>query len=1032
MRKLLYTLIVIGLWPLVAQAAIPEMKFRRLDTRNGLSNSQVNCVFRDSKGFVWIGTAYGLNRYDGYRVKVFYSNKRDTTTMRDNYTDQIMEAYDGKLWLKQGMNYSIYNPETEKVERNASRELERFFGFNAGVEYVYIDNKKNYWVKFYDKGIFCYNPHTKKYSQIKMGYGLGEFKPTYGISRFADYGDNVLVTTFNGELVSLDGEKGWVDWENKWMRENGGLQNQEYKLFVDNEGNFWICAERRSFVYIEAENRWYSSVVDYLRAKGLTDIPDDLQIWYVKVDHRGWIWIATDHQGLIVVDLKNKQWKQFTNSKIAESSISDNTLRNIYQDNNGNIWIGSFKNGVNQYVEGLASIRSLEIGDINTVCEDKHGNYWIGSNENGIIVYNPKTEELVSHYTTANSPMMSNIMVGSCCASDGSVWFGSYNGGLVHCIPSATDPQHATIVNYRSTGDPEGLSTNNVWSITEDKWHRIWIGTLGGGIQMLNLKTGKFKTWNVQNAKIPSDYMTSIGWIKKGWLMVGTTWYYCFVNPVTGKLANRVIPDDPNVTVNTANTVCVMEDSRGLIWQGSASGVCVYDQQRGQVYLLDMTSGMIGSSVCSVVEDKNHSMWVVTDHGISKITPQWQDDGRWQFVIRSYTARDGLKNVTYNQRSAYLTRSGLVLVGGQDGIDIIAPKGLSDATSKERPIFSGLQIFDEDVEVGKEIDGRVILDEALDECKSITLNFNDQFTIQLASDASKINNGKRFVYKLEGFNENWVKTSELNPNITYNSLRAGSYTLCVRMLNDDGTMGEVESQLDITIRPAIWRTRWAILLYLIVIALAALWWRRWYMKRQARQMDVINLRRETEKEQWMGEMRMKMAAEQPSAHKDEEKPKEETQLVLQTTDVVQLLRQICEDYQEKMGSRAKVTFLSTVKEIDVDIAKNEFIKAFHILMDNSVRFAPEECRMSIGIAKTDEGKVQIQVADNGIGIRDEYKVHAFDHLPGVDNVGLPIVKDVVVAHGGDIRMEDNPGGGTIFFITLPVAEEIEEAIVMED
>ena len=153
MRKLLYTLFVVLLWPLVAQANIPEMKFRRLDTRNGLSNSQVNCIYRDSRGFVWIGTAYGLNRYDGYRVKVFYSNKRDTTTMRDNYTDQIMEAYDGKLWLKQGMNYSVYDPVTEKVERNAGRELERFFGFNAGVEYVYIDNKKNFWGKFYQQGI---------------------------------------------------------------------------------------------------------------------------------------------------------------------------------------------------------------------------------------------------------------------------------------------------------------------------------------------------------------------------------------------------------------------------------------------------------------------------------------------------------------------------------------------------------------------------------------------------------------------------------------------------------------------------------------------------------------------------------------------------------------------------------------------------------------------------------------------------------------------------------------------------------------
>ena len=86
------------LLPLCAQAVISDVKFRRLDTQNGLSNSQVLCALRDSKGFVWIGTAYGVNRYDGYRVKAFYSNKRDTTSMRDNYTDQVMEAFDGKLW----------------------------------------------------------------------------------------------------------------------------------------------------------------------------------------------------------------------------------------------------------------------------------------------------------------------------------------------------------------------------------------------------------------------------------------------------------------------------------------------------------------------------------------------------------------------------------------------------------------------------------------------------------------------------------------------------------------------------------------------------------------------------------------------------------------------------------------------------------------------------------------------------------------------------------------------------------------------
>ena len=123
----------------IERSIIPDMKFKRLDTREGLSSSQVNCTFRDSRGFLWFGTAYGLNRYDGYRMKSYYSNMRDTTTMRDNYVAHIMEAWDGKLWLAQSMNYSVYDPVTERFERSASRELEKYFGFNDGVERIFID-----------------------------------------------------------------------------------------------------------------------------------------------------------------------------------------------------------------------------------------------------------------------------------------------------------------------------------------------------------------------------------------------------------------------------------------------------------------------------------------------------------------------------------------------------------------------------------------------------------------------------------------------------------------------------------------------------------------------------------------------------------------------------------------------------------------------------------------------------------------------------------------------------------------------------
>lgn len=1035
MRKVLCSFLLLILLPLGVQAILPDIKFRRLDTRDGLSNSQVNYVYRDSRGFVWFGTAYGLNRYDGYRFKTFYSNKRDTTSMRDNFTDEIMEAYDGKLWLKQGMNYCIYDPVTERFERNVSRELSEY-GITGGVERLYIDCKQRFWVKCYDDGVYCYNPKTKKLSHIQRGYEKSQFNPTYGISTFSSYGNKVVLSTYQGELVMLDGEKGVIEWESTWIRDHGGPRNQEYKVFIDQQHNVWTTCLGNTYIYIAREQRWYPSLMDLMKARHIDNPPQNLDIWDIKADRRGWLWVATDHDGVFVINLNGHEYRQFLNNKFDQSTISENTAKHICVDRVGRVWIGTYKNGVNQYLEGTASMKSLELGDINTVSEDRYGNYWIGTNDRGILVYNPKSNELLRQYTTQSSSLSSNIMVGSHCASDGSIWFGSYNGGLVRCIPSKSNPAEATIVNYRSeTGS--GLAINNVWSVTEDRWHRIWIATLGGGIQMLDLKTGKFRSWTAENAKLPSNYLTSVWWIKKGWLMVGTSWYYCFVNPVTGKLANRVIPDDPNVSVNTGSTVCVMEDSRGLIWQGSTSGAAVYDPHTQRVFLLDMTTGLMGSSVCSIVEDQGHMMWVVTDHGVSKVIPEQQEDGTWQFTVRSYTSSDGLQKGTYNQRSAFLTRGGLLLVGGQGGLDVINTKKLSSARSKEHPIFSGLQLFDVDVPVGREIDGRVILDKALNVCRDITLRFSDQFTIQLASDAGVVGNEKRFVYKLEGFNDNWVKTSELNPNITYNSLHAGSYTLCVRMLNDDGSIGDEEARMEITILPAIWRTRWAILLYMIVIAAIALLWRRWFVKRLGRRMETETIRRELEKKQWMNETRMQLKKEYAEKNATDH-PGEATDVYHVVArrhlgDLVHFLRQFCNDYRSPDKRKSvKVNFISPVEELEAEYDGILLSEALLTLFNNSVLFAHEDCQISVGVVRQQDGHIQIQVADNGIGIKDEFKEHAFDPMINNEGIGLDRVKAVVDAHEGTIRIQDNPGGGTIFIIVLPPAEEIEEAVLLDD
>jgi hypothetical protein len=396
---------------------------------------------------------------------------------------------------------------------------------------------------------------------------------------------------------------------------------------------------------------------------------------------------------------------------------------------------------------------------------------------------------------------------------------------------------------------------------------------------MFDHQKNQFRTWDSHNSILPGDYVSSSSWTKKGWLLVGTTSYYSIVNPVTGKIINYDIPGAQDLSPTTASTVCVMEDSRGLIWQGSSSGAIVFDPANHTTNLLDMTKGLYGSSVCSITEDKQNVMWVVTDHGVSRIVPRQQEDRSWQFTVQTFSSAEGLQEATFNQRSVSLTHDGLLLIGGQGGLDIINPNLISQlAISHERPVLSGLLLFEQPVDVGKKINGHVILKKALSMSEDLYLrHYENTFTIQLGSNASNVRNGKRFAYNIDD-REGWIKTSEMNPNINFTSLRHGDYKLRVRMLNDDGTMGENETVLNIHVSSPIWRTRWAIILYALSLLIVGWWWRRRFLRRQAEQLRLEMLRRETEKQQWMSEMREQLKKEYagngsqqpiPEAEKDE-------------------------------------------------------------------------------------------------------------------------------------------------------------------
>lgn len=812
-----FTLFVVAV---VEATVIPDMKFRRLDTREGLSNSMVGCIYRDSQGYVWFGTGYGLNRYDGYRFRTYFSYERDTTTLRNNRVDEIQEADGGRLWLKQGMNYSLYDPVTEKVDRNPGRWLNAQ-GIKGGIESLHLDSKKNYWVKTYEDGFYYFNPVTKKVNHIPFGYGPNEFSKEFGVSAYSESEEGMILVSTYGELMCIDGERGKVIWKEDYVKRTLDTYN-DYWVMVDKDQNIWVITHSTgTYIYMKNEKRWYSSLMELMRAQGFQNVPEEIVVWEVCYDAKGFLWVASDHMGALVLDFKNKEWRQFTNVKGDETSLPDITLKHLYLDQLGRMWVASYKNGVAMCSEAMSNFTSLALGDINAITEDKEGNYWLGLNSGGIVKVDAKTREPLEKFTKQSLGVPSDVVVGSYAARDGSLWFGTWEGGLLKY-------KDGHWKNFRSSDAGSLLKTNNIWGVTEDRWGNIWAGVLGGGAVRIDKNSGAQKAITTDNSVLNTVWTNSISTAPNGWLVLGNSEYYALINPGNFKVINGTLPQDNDmkaITVSTATTQAFM-DSRGLLWLVSPSGVVIYDRKTGQKTLLDMKSGLHGSNAVAVTEDTRHSMWVATDHGVSNITPLKQEDGSWAYTVRSFNDRDGLQPGPFNQRAIYCSRSGELLIGGQDGLDIINTLNLGDGNTKERPVFSGLVLFDHEVEVGEKIDGGVILEKALDMQGEISLSYHqNQFTIHMASDNGGVNNSTRFVYQLNGFNDKWIKTTAINPDITYMSLPPGSYTLCVRMLKDDGTMGDVESQLKITIGSPWYVSWWAWLCYLLIFLAVFFGWK---------------------------------------------------------------------------------------------------------------------------------------------------------------------------------------------------------------
>ena len=1054
-------------------AVATEYEFRSLTISNGLAGSHVNCIYKDKSGFVWMGTDAGLSRFDGFRFKNFYCSSTDKTSLLNNQVTDILEDAQGKLWVQTVGGYCIYDPATESFERQMPEWVVRKCGIKKSPDQIYIDSRHNFWMAVKEVGCFYYDISADKATLFRFGKGKNQI-PYGEINCFAERGQSLVVTYNDGTLVRLDAFRHKVVWINRSLPKTNSIF-QYYHTFIDHQYNYWVSNNSHTAIYSSRAHRWFFGTKEFLAHEGILAPVHDFLVRNIKEDSQGYLWIATEHDGLYKVNLRKHSLEHVVKEDRQPNTLPDNTLEYIYLEKSGAVWIGTYKNGVAYYSPSLSLYSTISLGDICTLVQDVDGSYWCGSNETGILHYNPLTGQRMT-YGKSLTHLLSDVVVSSLRASDGSLWFGSFNGGLTHY-------NNGSFSAYES--QKGGLVNNCVWALAEDHLGRIVIGTLGSGIQIFVPSTHRFISINTTNSALPSDYIASICVDRKGRIVIGHSQGVSFLDPKTCKVTNFVKTHDGESFASPMVSQ-VMEDSRGLLWNANMSGVDAYDPMADKMYHLYSSP----KTACAITEDAHGTMWITLAHSMVRVKVNGKP-GQRQFFMTDYDELDGLQQRSFNYRSIMCDKSGNIVAGGQDGISILPMSKAMKSVPHAKAIFCGIVLFDHPLRVGENYGGRVVLERSVNESHELRLKYSENaFSVLLASDHVVVPQKSRFLYRLKGFNDDhWLMTVESQPSITYTNLSPGKYTLQVKVVNRDGSVSSDISEMQIVIEPPVWLSAWAIVGYILLIA--GLFWLLWYflVYRKMEEMKVQQKLNEAERNHKMDEMKLSfltdishelrtplalvispvksMLATETNAEKLNRlklvyrNANRLLALVNQTLDlrkieshkavmnygvddIVRFVSEVCQSFENLGQKQITLTFHSDVEHLDMSFDADKMEKIVTNLLSNAFKFTPSGGSVSVslqvigGTVRTDGANdvpvqmLEMEVADSGCGISDADKQHVFDRFfqahnhgnkpMGGSGIGLNLVKEFVLMHGGKVSVADNPTGGTIFRVQIPVTK----------
>jgi signal transduction histidine kinase/ligand-binding sensor domain-containing protein/DNA-binding response OmpR family regulator len=1014
--------------------------FKKIDQSQGLSSSKITGIVKEKNGFIWISTQNGLNRYDGFSIKVY---NQQNSNIQSNDISSLYLDRKNRIWLTTyGSGLNLYDKKNNQFISFKNSPEDTTTIISNRVSAILEDSQGLFWIGT-EKGLSLFDYKSNKFYSYKDTQQLN-IK-----SIWADKIGNLWLGTFANGLVFFNTKTKKVE---TLHAKSEKIINSINAITPLNSDKILLGTSGSGLLVFDLKTHQVSNFFD----DNLSFINKVKIVRSIKKDRKDHLWIGTDGYGLFEVQYPNSKKPivhNYMNNPQLPFSLSGNAVYVICEDADENIWIGTAWNAIsvldtkNQTEIMLSDIVGLNPNPVLSIFQNDSTIY-LGLDGNGFNVFNKKNKQVDFYdYDKIKAKYIQKITQ----TRDKNIWLGTFGNGLLKF-----NQKNKKVLKYSNIyNDKTSISFNDVRDIVEDEKGNLWIATWGGGLNYFDTKREKFTRFKISNNNLISILKDQ----EKIWITSYGGGLSLF-DVKTKEVKNFRYQENDSTTISSNNLFSILKDSRGYLWIGtSGAGVNRIHIETNKVERFQDVENIKYKTITSIIEDDEHNIWFGSKQGIVK----------YSYSNKIFTTFNELSG-DFHINSAYKDQQGFLYFGGIDGVVKFDPKTISNTNLQPSVKIRNFKIFNRDVGIGE----NEILKKNIELTKEITLeHFHNVLTFEFSALKFPVSKNCEYAIKMENFDDDWRNIGK-DRTATYTNLSSGNYIFKVKSRENGATWSTDYTSIKLKILKPYWLTWWAFGFYFMVFLVMLYFIRKYIMAWGALKssLELEKLRHEKDNELYNSkqqfftnishEIRTPLTLILSSINrlfdadkKDNKQMKAAHTIRRNSNLLLRLVNELLDvrkletnDIHLQVSKNEFVSFAKEIFGSFVDIAsdrtieynfkteqtalyiwfdKNQLEKVIFNLLSNAFKFTNNQGKIEFKITATDK-EVVFYVHDTGIGLSSDEQKKIFQRFYQVKythteknkgfGLGLSIVKDIVKLHKGTIKVSSEYKKGSSFKVKL--------------